>query len=152
MMSWDTYFDRVVAIHLDFAAARKALRAFETTPEAVTAFARAEIDDLAQTISEGSSQTPTIPAERFERLLQDILEEILRTRNIILHENPELDVPEQWLRAFGSMLVAIPWLAVVQGAVLHPNAFQLPELMKRNDAETLVSKNRMKSSSASPDV
>lgn len=258
MISWDTYFDRIVAIHLDFAAARKALRAFEATPEAVTAFARAEINELGLRISKGSSETPAIPTERFEQLLQNsirrtpdlmkgvekrlrqhelllriatyesfmrdvhravlqddpsllrsdrkvelgrlvamgrdaviqeeidremfgldrkgvqetaeyfrerlyidwsfggtvlpILEEILRRRNIILHEDPECDVPEEWLRAFAAILTAIPWLAVAQGAVLYPNTFQLPELMKREDAEKLVSKNKRRRSPASHDV
>jgi hypothetical protein len=252
MISWDAYFDRTVAIRLDFAAARKALRAFEATPEAVTAFARAEINDLGLRIATGSSDTPGIPAERFEQLLAGsirrtpdlmkgiekrlrqhelllriatyesfmrdvhrgvlqhdpsrlrpdrkvdlgrlvavgrdalireeierevagldrkgvretadyfrdrlgidwsfggtalpVLEELLRTRNTILHEDPEIDVPEEWLKACAAVLTAIPWLAVSQGAVLYPGAFQLPELMKREDAEKLVSKNRRRPS------
>lgn len=48
MISWEDFFDRIVDVRMQFTLARKAIHGFRDTPEAVTGYAEAELDDFRE--------------------------------------------------------------------------------------------------------
>ena len=74
----------------------------------------------------------------FDGHMAVILDDVIRLRNEMLHENPELIVREHDLALLNLVTTAVPLATLAQAALLFPKAFALPAHMTEEDARKFL--------------
>jgi hypothetical protein len=74
----------------------------------------------------------------FDGKATPLLDKVIRWRNIMLHENPDLGIGNDNLALLSLMCTAIVFATVAGAAVLYPDVCALPERMTAKEAELFV--------------
>jgi hypothetical protein len=113
--------------------------------QGVDAIVTDEIDrEVAAVERKGVAETSQYFRERlkidwsFDGTVLPLLEAVTDARNTILHEDPDADISDRFLGRSLTILIAIPWLTLLQAALLYPKSFALPERVSREEAKNIL--------------
>jgi len=56
MLTWDSYFDRIVSLHLQFKTALRAFDGFKESEQAMRRYAESELEDVRKLVAEGAQR------------------------------------------------------------------------------------------------